>query len=154
MSSTWVFPSAICLEKLKQALSKTLHDYPHAAGRFSYDSQGRKWQIKLTNDGVPVVLGRTNLFLNDDLMRQQPHPDVIDASVFPPITPVDLFDQPLLKLKLVSWDQTGEASLSLAWNHGLGTTIRRRIIFVTDVQPHAFLVRRRNRATPFLGYSI
>jgi len=120
MSSTWVFPGAICLEKLKQALSKTLHNYPHAAGRFSYDNQRRQWQIKLTNDGVPVALGRTDLFLSDDLMRQQPHPDVIDTSEFTTITPVDLFDQPLLKLKLVSWDQTGETSLSLAWNHGLG----------------------------------
>jgi hypothetical protein len=68
-----------------RVLSRTLHDYPHAAGRIGYDDQSHRWQIKLTNDTVPITLGTTELLLNKDLMRQSPHPEVVN-SMHTPIT--------------------------------------------------------------------
>jgi hypothetical protein len=77
--ATWVFPDALCIKKLRNALALTLRDYPHVAGRLSCDPKTQEWRIRLTNDGVPITVGSTSLppatdewFHNNEL-----HPDLV-----------------------------------------------------------------------------
>lgn len=77
--ATWVFPGALCINKLKSSLALTLRDYPHTAGRLSCDPKTQEWRIRLTSDGVPITVGSTNLpsvtdewFYNNEL-----HPDIV-----------------------------------------------------------------------------
>ena len=113
-----MFPGPISVEKLKVALAKTLHDFPHGAGRLSYDEQLGRWLIKLTNDTVPIFTGTTDLVFNEEIMMI-PHPDIVES------TPLVLqrtprVDSPLVKLKLVEWKNEEATSLSLSFHHSLG----------------------------------
>lgn len=76
---TIVFPGPLDANKLKYALAQTLCDYPHAAGRLSYNKQTRKWSILLTNEGVPLTIGTTNLpYAHDEWFRNnERHPDLV-----------------------------------------------------------------------------
>jgi hypothetical protein len=75
----WIYPGPLDIETLKFALSRALRDYPHAAGRLIRDSQTQKWRIKLTNEGVPITLGTTNLPHASDewFYNNERHPDLI-----------------------------------------------------------------------------
>jgi hypothetical protein len=115
---SWVFPGPIDVEKLKIALAKTLHDYPHGAGRLSYDEQCGRWLIRLTNDAVPIIMGTTDLIFDEELM-QIPHPDIIESTPFV-FQRAPLVDSPLVKLKLVEWHNCEATSLSLSFHHSLG----------------------------------
>ena len=55
----YIFPGPLDVEKLKRALSQMLRDYPHVAGRLSYDCKTQQWRIILNNHGVPITLGST-----------------------------------------------------------------------------------------------
>ena len=118
MDVSWVFPGHIDVEKLKVALAKTLHDYPHGAGRLSYDEKRGQWSIILTNDPVPIITGTTDLIFNEELM-ETPHPDIVESTPYV-LQPVPLVDSPLVKLKLVEWRNGEETSLTLSFHHSLG----------------------------------
>src|ERR1700729_1239478 len=79
VDSTLVFPGAISVEKLRSALAQTLRDYPHAAGRLSCDPKTQGWRIRLTNDGVPITVGSTNLpYATDEWFHNnERHSDLI-----------------------------------------------------------------------------
>jgi len=113
-----VFPGPIDVEKLKVALAKTLHDYPHGAGRLSYDDKCGQWSIKLTNDAVPIITGTTDLIFDEELMAT-PHPDIVESTPLV-LQPAPLIDDPLIKLKLVKWKHGEETSLTLSFHHSLG----------------------------------
>ena len=116
----WVFPGPLDLEKLKHALARTLRDYPHAAGRLSYDPATKKWRIRLTKEGVPISTGRTEhpgIFSNE--FNHERSPDFLDTVRFPE-NPCDMAEEPLVRFKLTSWEKTGETSLSMSVNHVLG----------------------------------
>jgi hypothetical protein len=115
---SWVFPGPIDINKLKVALAKSLHDYPHAAGRLSYDENLGRWLIKLTNEAVPIILGKTNLVFSEELMRM-PHPDIVESTPFV-LQQTAIVDLPLVKLKLVEWENEDMTSLSLSFHHSLG----------------------------------
>jgi hypothetical protein len=78
-NSTLVFPGALCIEKLIHALAQTLRDYPHIAGRLSCDLKTQELSIRLTNDGVPVTVGFTNLpYATDEWFHNnEHHPDIL-----------------------------------------------------------------------------
>ncbi|KIM92455.1 hypothetical protein PILCRDRAFT_810513 [Piloderma croceum F 1598] len=118
LDASWVFPGPIDIEKLKVALAKTLHDYPHGAGRLSFDEKNRQWSIKLTNDAVPIITGTTDLIFTEELMAT-PHPDLVESTPLV-LQPTPLLDEPLVKLKLVQWKNGGETSLTLSLHHSLG----------------------------------
>ena len=134
---TWIYPGPLDIKRLKIALSQTLRDYPHAAGRLQYESQTQKWYIKLTNEGVPITLGTTNLpYAPDEWFHtNERHPDLIGKEYYfakcitilkiidpMPMSfhPLELNNEPLLRFKLVNWETTGETSLSVAFCHLLG----------------------------------
>jgi hypothetical protein len=115
---SWVFPGHIDVEKLKVALAKTLHNYPHGAGRLSYEEKRGQWSIILTNDPVPIIIGTTDLIFHEELM-ETPHPDIVESTPYV-LQPVPLVDSPLVKLKLVEWRNGEETSLTLSFHHSLG----------------------------------
>jgi hypothetical protein len=115
---SWVFPAPIDVEKLKISLAKTLHDYPHGAGRLSYDEMRGQWSIKLTNDAVPIITGRISLSFNEELMAQ-PYPYIVESTPLV-LQCAPLIDAPLVKLKLVEWHDGEVTSLSLSFHHSLG----------------------------------
>ena len=82
--TTWVFPGVLCVEKLRNALAQALRDYPQAAGRLSCDPETQEWRIRLTNDGVLVTVGSTNLpYATDEWFHNnEHHPDLIGKIVF------------------------------------------------------------------------
>jgi len=91
-NSTMVFPGALCIEKLKHALAQTLRDYPHVAGRLSCDPKTQELSIRLTNDGVPVTVGSTNLpYATDEWFHNnEHHPDIVGKLLLIPILCSDL----------------------------------------------------------------
>ena len=86
LNCTWVFPGPLVVEKLKTALTQTLHDYLHAAGRLSCNPKTREWHIKLTNECVSITIGTTNLpYATDEwFQNNEDHPDLIGELFFPP----------------------------------------------------------------------
>jgi hypothetical protein len=82
--ATWVFPGALHVEKLINALAQTLRDYPHVAGRLSCDPKIQKWCIRLTNDSVPITVGSTNLVYATDewFHHNEHHPDIVGKFFF------------------------------------------------------------------------
>jgi hypothetical protein len=115
---SWIFPGPIDIVKLKIALAKVLYDYPHGAGRLSYDEKRSQWSIKLTNNPVPIITGTTDLIFDEELMVT-PHPDIVESTPLV-LRPAPLVDSPLIKLKLVEWKHAEETSLSLSFHHSLG----------------------------------
>jgi hypothetical protein len=81
VDNTFIFPGALCVEKLRKALAQTLRDYPHAAGRLACDTktQNPEWSIKLTNDGVPITVGHTDMpYATDEWFHNNEyHPDLV-----------------------------------------------------------------------------
>ena len=62
---TWFFNTPLDAQQIKDALAKTLSDYPHLAGRMK-----TKAGITLTNNGVPFsIVGEPDLTLEDALKR-------------------------------------------------------------------------------------
>jgi hypothetical protein len=77
--ATWVFPNPLCVEKLRNTLAQTLHDYPHVAGRLYCNQKTQELRIKLTNDSVPITVGFTNLPYATDkwFYNNENHPDIV-----------------------------------------------------------------------------
>jgi hypothetical protein len=164
VDSTLVFPGTLCVKKLRSALALTLRDYPHAAGRLSCDPKTQKWRIHLTNDGVPITVGSTNLSYPTDewFHHNERHPDLLGSlSPFEHIG-IDLaltmrfvidrlpmsfsasevgnepWSQPLVRFKLTIWEKTGETSLSVSASHILGSCqISRLWIYSFDLESQA-----------------
>jgi len=80
----WVIQGALCLDKLRCALAQTLRDYPHVAGRLSCDPKTQEVCIRLTNDGVPITVGSTNLSYATDewFHNNEHHPDLVGKLFF------------------------------------------------------------------------
>ncbi|KIM79320.1 hypothetical protein PILCRDRAFT_564103 [Piloderma croceum F 1598] len=126
----WVIQGALCFDKLRRALAQTLRDYPHVAGRLSCDPKTQEVRIRLTNDGVPITVGSTNLSYATDewFHNNEHHPDLVDRLPMMSFHPSDEpLSQPLARFKITTWKMTGETSLSVAWWHilGDGTTLSR-----------------------------
>jgi hypothetical protein len=139
--SIWVIQGALCLDKLRRALAQTLRDYPHVAGRLSCDPKTQEVRIRLTNDGVPITVGSTNLSYATDewFHNNEHHPDLVgklfslvqavwilrfvtDRLPMTSFRPSDeSSSQPLARFKITTWEMTGETSLSVAWWHILGS---------------------------------
>jgi hypothetical protein len=79
VDGTWIFQGTLCVDTLENTFAQTLRDYPHAAGRLSCDRQTQEWRIRLTNDGVPITIGSTNLpYATDEWFHNNGgHPDLI-----------------------------------------------------------------------------
>jgi len=77
--ASWVFPHALCVEKLGNALAQTLRDYPHASGRLYCNQTTQEWRIKLTNDSVPITVGSTDLpYATDEwFYNNENHADIV-----------------------------------------------------------------------------
>ncbi|KIM84836.1 hypothetical protein PILCRDRAFT_5880 [Piloderma croceum F 1598] len=131
--TTWVFPNALCVEKLRNTLAQTLRDYPHVAGRLYCNQKTQELRIKLTNDSVPITVGFTNLPYATDkwFYNNENHPDIVDwlPMLFDP-SGVD--NKPLVRFKLTTWKKTGETSLSVAWGHVLGSTLMGLMLSISN----------------------
>jgi hypothetical protein len=129
MDIIWVFPGLLDLEKLKHVLAQTRRDYPHAAGRLLHEPSKKMWQIRLTNESIPISTGSTpNPGIFSDEFNHEKSLEVLDSLKFP-ANPLDLVKEPLVRFKLTSWEKTGETSLSVSFCHMLGdaTTVARFI---------------------------
>jgi Transferase family len=94
----WVIQGALCLDKLRRALAQTLRDYPHVAGRLSCDPKTQEVRIRLTNDGVPITVGSTNLSYATDewFHNNEHHPDLVGKlfSLVPSSLDIEVCDRP------------------------------------------------------------
>lgn len=140
---TWVLPGPIDFKKFKHALSLALRDYPHRAGRLSYNEQSKQWRIRLNNEGVPITVGTTEhpgIYSPEFNYERNPgesvlytiHAPNIRLTVCAPIS--EFFDSidesaferyelnpaPLMKIKLTNFTKTGETTIMILFNHVTG----------------------------------
>ncbi|KZP29880.1 hypothetical protein FIBSPDRAFT_1038589 [Athelia psychrophila] len=123
MDFVWVFPGALDVPKLCDALARTLQDFYHASGRLSLDDSTGRWAISFSeNDGVPITVGTTALpsIMSADFNHQK-HSDYVNEHPYmlnP--DPMALGKQPFITLKVVTNTSTGETTLTLGWCHICG----------------------------------
>ena len=114
----WVVPGALDLTRFQDALSRTLADFPHTAGRFHSPSPG-VWTLRLTNDAVPVHVA-TSDGVPDDKFFEEPSTDFFDPQPWVGFVDPPMADQPVMRIKLVTWTKTGDTSVGVTWCHALG----------------------------------
>lgn len=79
--STWLLPDRLDIPRLKEALSLTLRDFPHCAGRLAYDGSKKEWSVYLANDAVPLTVGKnTDVYMSEQFMKGPRHRDIADTS--------------------------------------------------------------------------
>ena len=131
MDGVLLYPGPVSLPRLLSAVSRALQDYPHAAGRLR--RTGGSFSIALTNSGISLTVGREKSQEPGKLvLRDEPHvglvethqvsPDFIDGKDDEGQESVE-FDEPLLRIRMTTWEKTGELSMGLAWMHVLGTLV-------------------------------
>lgn len=124
MEGMVVFPGPIDIPRLRTALAKTLHDYPHTAGRLI--SEKGEWFIKLTNSPVPLTLATSQVHMTEELWQSR-HPHCVDTLPWK-FAPLANVDEPLMKIKITTWPKTGETSLGFTWLHVLGAYTNRTFL--------------------------
>ncbi|KAK7694407.1 hypothetical protein QCA50_001593 [Cerrena zonata] len=132
-----VVPSDIITDKFQSALSKTLANFPHAAGRLKHDEQGWKASIVLTNS--PVSIEIVDEHDRDEVLSSNLRGSVLQKSedLLPFITPVSLEgavtgqDVPLITFKLTKLSKTGETVIGISWNHILGDATTLKLFMTT-----------------------
>lgn len=92
---------------------------------------GKRWILQLTNDGIPVTIASSDVFITESMMRQD-RSYVLD-SISTNQDPEEWSTVPLVKIKVVNWNATGETTLGVAWNHVLGEN---------QIIVHSLLMRR------------
>lgn len=116
----WILPGVLDIERLKVSVAHTISLYPHTAGRLSWNEIDKLWQIKLTNEGVPITAGTTDLAFDDEFLKSDSrHPDIIDSLSTKQFRPDLLKLKPLVKFKVTS-NQLGETAFHMAFSHLLG----------------------------------
>lgn len=115
----WILPGPLQADRFKQALSLTLRDFPHCAGRLSHDTDTRLWRVRLTDEPVSFTVGKnTEVKLTEDILNNH-HPDVADTLALNFETPKDAEHETLLRFKVTEWTLTGETTITMSISHAL-----------------------------------
>ncbi|EIN10962.1 hypothetical protein PUNSTDRAFT_51528 [Punctularia strigosozonata HHB-11173 SS5] len=116
-----VVAGKIDIERFCHALGETLQLYPLHAGRMSVpDSADGAWRVRLSNEGVPVVL------VESDDKNIVPISTVVQV----PLTLIDKVDvnklydptadEPLLRVLITRFSNLGQTSLGVSASHIIG----------------------------------
>lgn len=118
---TWLLPGPLNIPRLKDALSLTLRDFPHCAGRLLHNEQENSWRLRLANEPVSITVGKNDeIEVTDDFMAGG-HPEISDSLVgFRLVLSKEMEEEPLLRFRVTEWKQTGETSISMALSHAVG----------------------------------
>jgi hypothetical protein len=125
IDNVFVYPSEIKLDKLKEALSRTLSLWPFVAGRILLEND-QHYIIEMCDNPIPI-----KFVINNDLEKWPLNSTVIlegNNEIFPifidKIEVTKLFnnicDEPLVRLKLTQIVQSNEWVLGISWYHLLG----------------------------------
>ncbi|UJR06831.1 hypothetical protein I4U23_011119 [Adineta vaga] len=125
IDNVFVYPADLNINRLKEALSRTLSIWPLVAGRFLL-LNNTQYIIEMSDNGIPfsfvenneliqwptnlnVVLdsaeGRLQMFIDEVLTNKLHHGSA---------------DEPLFRLKITHLIQSGEWTMGISWAHVLG----------------------------------
>lgn len=124
MNGTCLLAGSLDIPRLKDALSLTLRDFPHLAGRLFYSEKDHSWKIRLKNEPVSIKVSK-----NDDIDPPEElmqifasHPDVYDKLPSGPVinAPPESPDEcPLVRFRVTEW-KNGETTIGTSLCHILG----------------------------------
>ncbi|CAF3956607.1 unnamed protein product [Rotaria sp. Silwood1] len=125
INNVFVYPSALDVDKFKEALSRTLSLWPFIAGRFLV-LDGEHYIIEMSDNAIPVSLIENNVLTNWPLdsnvvidknsNQLQPYLDEVQTKKLIGGSR----DEPLVRLKLYHLVQSGEWIMGASWSHILG----------------------------------
>ena len=97
-----------------------LSDFPHCAGRLSYNEQKKAWQNSLVNEAVCLTVGKNTEIEVTDQFMLDPHPDVSDSIPMYMVASDEAKKEALVRFKVIEWTKTGETSISASFCHVIG----------------------------------
>ncbi|EJU01506.1 hypothetical protein DACRYDRAFT_22625 [Dacryopinax primogenitus] len=124
---TWMLPGPLDRRSLTDAVSRTLTHYPLFAGRLV---GAEKWRIKLAagsqvachislaHASLPITYCDSQLVPTEEMLRDF-HPDVVDPVLTDNDNPPSR-KEPLVKMKVTTFVNTGETTITWAFCHVLG----------------------------------
>ncbi|KZT55010.1 hypothetical protein CALCODRAFT_556672 [Calocera cornea HHB12733] len=124
---TWLLPGPLDRHKLTNAVSRTLTHYPLFAGRLIGMENWRDklaagnqvaGYISLAHASLPITYFNSPLLPTEELLRDF-HPDVVDPVLCDNENP-PAHKEPLVKMKVTNFVNTGETSITFAFCHVLG----------------------------------
>ncbi|CAF1471306.1 unnamed protein product [Rotaria sp. Silwood1] len=125
INNVFVYPSALDIDKFKEALSRTLSLWPFIAGRF-FVLDDEHYITEMSDNGLPVSLIENtdltrwsldlNVVIDKNSNQLQPFLDEIQTTKLIGGSR----DEPLFRLKLTHRVQSGEWIMGASWSHMLG----------------------------------
>lgn len=123
--NVFIYPSALNIERFKDALSRTLSLWPLVAGRFLQLDDGH-YVIEMSDNAIPLNYVENNEFTMWPIQMNiiiEIHNNILE----PFLDGVDIVklvsgsqDEPLLRIKLTHLVKSGEWILGVSWAHILG----------------------------------
>ncbi|KAL2005649.1 hypothetical protein VTN00DRAFT_10142 [Thermoascus crustaceus] len=126
--NTWTVPVPLDPDRLRKALAKALSVYSINAARLGINPRTSTWQLNFVNQAVPLTIGtssRPGPFAVDwngkKIQNGAPiHQDYYDEVYPAGATPDEYAANPLMKLKVTTWTETGQTSIMLSQSYHLG----------------------------------
>lgn len=109
------------IPRLKEALSLTLRDCPHLAGRLAFDEESKLWRIRLVNDAIPLTVSKNHDIDPTDSFMTEPHPELADTLETNFEAAKNHENEPLIKFRVTEWTKTGETSIAMSVSHCAGS---------------------------------
>lgn len=125
IDNVFVYPSDLDIDRLKEALGRTLSLWPLIAGRFLLIDD-KRYVIEMSDNGIPISfventeLTRWPLNLNVVLDTTEEQLEIFLDKVSTIKLLYGSLDEPLFRIKLTRLVQSGEWIMGTSWAHVLG----------------------------------